>query len=95
MFRAEQLIGALEYQYKFGADFLFVVELGFSFLLVLVFIEFCYLRAWPGTLLNLFYCPRYDDVDVVAIVSMIDALILQLWFMLSHFLALIVLVICW
>ena len=72
MFRAEQLIGALEYQYKFGA------------------IEFCCLRAWPGTLLNLFYCPRYDDVDVVAIVSMIDALILQLCFMLSHFLALMV-----
>jgi hypothetical protein len=88
MFRAEQLIGALEYQYKFGADFLFVVEIGFSFLLVLVFIEFCCLRAWPGTLLNLFYCPRYDDVDVVAIVIK-DALMFQLWFLLSRFLALI------
>jgi hypothetical protein len=47
MFRAEQLIGFLEYQYLFGADFLFVVELGFSFLLV--FIEFCCLKAWSGT----------------------------------------------
>ena len=42
-------------------------------------------------LLNLFHCPRYDDVDVVALV-ITAAVILQLWFMLRHFLALIVFV---
>jgi hypothetical protein len=54
-------------------------------------LNFAALGRGQEPLHHLFYYLRYDDVDAVAI-AIKDALILQLWFMLSHFLALIVFV---